>query len=348
MTPRLHVFIGQGGVGKTTLAAGHALALARRERRVGLLGADPAGRLRDALGLAGLPERETPVPGAPGLRAALLRPGETLRRWAATELGEGSERLARNPFFLALADHLAAATDALAGMRIAEWAEAEPALDDLVVDTAPGLNGLELLGEPERLLSLLHGRLLRWLGASHRGDRIARRVLRGLVRIAGQSLVSDLGEFSLLVERLAMSMTARLRRADEWLREPGTEILVVCAPSPSAADGVHALAAGLRRISLAPTAVVVNRTLPTIALDGARLEALHEPPGGAEARAFQRFLAASARLQISTLRQLGEGFPLVTVPFAPDLDAPGVERLPPLARLGGALIDGLSAVGSAA
>jgi arsenite-transporting ATPase len=353
MTPRLHVFIGQGGVGKTTLAAGHALALARRERRVGLLGADPAGRLRDALGLAGLPERETLVPGAPGLRAALLRPGETLRRWAAAELGEGSERLARNPFFLALADHLAAATDALAGMRIAEWAEADPALDDLVVDTAPGLNGIELLGEPERLLSLLHGRLLRWLGASlgtgvvasraaHIGDRMGRRVLRGLTRIAGQSLVSDLAGFSLLIERLALSMTARLRRANEWLREPGTEIFIVCAPTSGAVEGVRALTAGLQRISLSPTAVVVNRTLPEALL------AVREPPDCDEGRAFQRFLAASARLQLSTLRQLGDGFPVLAVPFAPDLDAPGQERLLPLARLGGSLVDGLSDLGSAA
>jgi arsenite-transporting ATPase len=341
VTARLHVLIGQGGVGKTTLAAGYALALARQERRVGLLGADPAGRLRDALGLSGLPEREMPVPGAPGLRAALLRPGETLRRWAAAEGAEGSQRLALNPFFLALADHLAAATDTLAGMRIAEWAEADPALDDLVVDTAPGLNGIELLAEPERLLSVLQGRLLRWLGAGT-VDRMGRRVLRALARIAGRSLVADLAEFSLLVERLAVSMTARLRRANTWLREPGTEILVACAPGPSAADGVRALAAGLQRISLAPGAVLLNQALP-----GPLLAPLQASSGDEEARAFLRLLAASAREQISTLHQLGD-FRVVTVPFAPDLAAPGAARLRPLARLGGSLIDGLTALGSAA
>ena len=81
MTPRLHVLLGAGGVGKTTLAAGYALALAREGRRVGLLGIDPARRLQGALGLA-LPDLEVPVPGAPRLQAALLRPTDCLRRWA--------------------------------------------------------------------------------------------------------------------------------------------------------------------------------------------------------------------------------------------------------------------------
>ena len=38
MSARLHVLVGSGGVGKTTLSAGYALALARSGRRVGLLG----------------------------------------------------------------------------------------------------------------------------------------------------------------------------------------------------------------------------------------------------------------------------------------------------------------------
>lgn len=54
---RLHVFVGGGGVGKTTLSAGYALALAQSGKRVGLLGIDPAKRLQSALGLS-LPDLE--------------------------------------------------------------------------------------------------------------------------------------------------------------------------------------------------------------------------------------------------------------------------------------------------
>jgi len=41
-----------------------------------------------------------------------------------------------------LADRLAAATDLLAAVRVAEWAERDPQMTDLVVDTAPGVNAI--------------------------------------------------------------------------------------------------------------------------------------------------------------------------------------------------------------
>ena len=62
MSARLHVLLGAGGVGKTTLAAGFALSLARAGSRVGLLGIDPARRLQSALGVT-LQDRAMPVSG---------------------------------------------------------------------------------------------------------------------------------------------------------------------------------------------------------------------------------------------------------------------------------------------
>ena len=337
MSARLHVLLGQGGVGKTTLASGYALALARRGRRVGLLGVDPAGRLRDALGMAEIAELPVDVPGAPGLRAALLRPGDSLRRWAAEELGqeEGSATLLRNPFFLALADRLAAATDAFAAVRVAEWAEADPALDDLVVDTAPGLHGLEFLGKPEQLLSVLHGRLLRWLSAAATtgtAEREARRVLRGLSRIAGGRVLLELAEFSVLMERIGAAMIGRLERAHSWLREESTELLLVCVARPGASAGALLLAEELHGLGFARGPVVLNRALPP------SLVALPLEGESAESRAFRRFVRASARLQAETARELGTSFRVVEAPVAPGLDAAGPAHLAALEVLGANLM----------
>lgn len=318
MTPRLHVLLGQGGVGKTTLAAALGLALARRGRRAGLLGIDPAGRLRDALGMGALPEWPIDVPGAPGLRAALLRPAASLRRWAGPH-----RELLQNPFFLALADRLAAATDAFAAVRVAEWAEGDPALDDLIIDTAPGLHGLEFLGKPDRLLSLLHGRLLRWLSAA-RPEKEARRVLRGLSRIAGARVFLDLAEFSVLVEEVAASMVRRLETARSWLREPSTSLLLVCVARPGAAQAVASLRAELQTLALAPGTVLLNRALPP---------ALEVEGASEEARALRRFVGASLRLQEAAAGDLGA---FVRVPIASDLAS-----LQKLADLGEGLLDAL-------
>ena len=342
MTARLHVLLGQGGVAKTTLASAYALALARQGSRVGLLGVDPAGRLRDALGMASIPELPIDVPGTTRLRAALLQPGESLRRWAAEELGtgEGSAPLLKNPFFLALADRLAAATDAFAAVRVAEWAEVDAALDHLVVDTAPGLHGLEFLGKPERLLSVLHGRMLRWLSAAATAgstEREARRILRGLSRIAGGRVLLELAEFSLLMERVGAAMIGRLERARSWLRDESTELLLVCSARPGAAAAATVLADQLRALGLREGPAVLNRALPPALL------AMPLADGGDECVAFRRFIGASARMQAETARDLGASFRVVEVPIAPGLDATGPAHLAAREALGEKLIAALAA-----
>lgn len=73
MTPRFLFFTGKGGVGKTTLAAARALALASDGRRVLLVSTDPASNLGETLAT---PLGPTPreVPGAPGLSAVDIDP----------------------------------------------------------------------------------------------------------------------------------------------------------------------------------------------------------------------------------------------------------------------------------
>ncbi|MGE5185207.1 MAG: ArsA-related P-loop ATPase, partial [Acidobacteriota bacterium] len=111
MTARLHVLLGPGGVGKTTLAAGYALALAAQGRRVGLLGIDPSRRLQDTLGVA-LADADAPILGAGALRAAIVQPHQAIERWVAEACSDSAARALRgNPFFAALGDRLATATD---------------------------------------------------------------------------------------------------------------------------------------------------------------------------------------------------------------------------------------------
>ncbi len=340
MSVRLHVLLGQGGVGKTTLASAYGVALTRHGRRVGLLGVDPAGRVRDALGMTAIAEQPGDVPGAAGLKAALLVPGETLRRWAAEELGgiEQREPLLRNPFFLALADRLAGATDAFAAVRLAEWAETDPQLDDLIVDTAPGLHGLEFLARPERLLSVLQGRVLRWLSAAASAgvtEREGRRILRALARIAGNGILVELAEFFVLMERIAARMVTRLERAREWLRDTSTEMLLVCVPGPGAASGAQLLSAQLSALGLPRGPLVLNRALPRSLLT------LELEDSTDESRAFRRFVRASAALQEETARELARSFRVVEVPVGSGLDAAGAAQVAALAALGEELMRAL-------
>jgi anion-transporting ArsA/GET3 family ATPase len=339
-SPRLHVLLGAGGVGKTTLAAGLALSLSRSGRRVGLLGIDPSFRLRQALGLRDLPEQGVPVPGTT-LRAALLRPGDSLRRWAADELEDPAERqsLLANPFFLALADRMAGAADLIAAIRIAEWAERDPSLDDLVLDTAPGLHAVEALGKPERLSAVLDGRLLEWLHAAVKAQRarglgglfrvVARRTFSTLGKLTGAEAVTSLATFSLLVDRLAATLLERLARAGAWLHSGEAALLIVTAPRSGGDEAVARIEERLRAMGLAPRAAVLNRALP------ASLAQEVLPARSEAAQSFARYLHGCALQQERLAAVLaGRGLPLLRVPAIEGLSQQGADRLSALASLG--------------
>ena len=254
---RLHVLLGAGGVGKTTLAAGYALALAQQGRRVGLLGTDPSRRLQDALGVT-LADADATILGAGvgtgELRAAIVQPHQAIERWVAQACSADDAReLAANPFFAALGDRLATATDILAAARIAEWLDYDPRLDDLVVDTAPGLAALDLLRAPRQLAALVRGRLVRRLGR-------ARGVLRVFARIGGARLVGDLARFFALSAAPLATMLARVERAQTLLGD--ADLLLVTSPHDTAAAGAAQIAVALQAEHLAPRAVIVNRIYP--------------------------------------------------------------------------------------
>lgn len=340
MTVRLHVMLGAGGVGKTTLSAGYALALAREGRSVGLLGIDPARRLQGALGLT-LPDLEVPVPGVPNLSAALLRAEDCLRRWAAEACpdAETRERLLANSFFRALADRFAGATDFLAAVRVAEWIERHPGLTDLVVDTAPGFNAIEFLRRPEHVSAFLEGSLVTWLRwMTKEGGALgglvragARRVLGALSRIGGTRLLMDMAEFVTLVEGVFTRMAARLAAAQTLMRGPGTSLHVVTAVRHDAAQSVAQLVDALATLKLAPSSVIINRAVaPTLGADVAQLDVGAVPP---EVRAVITYAQAFGELQAQLVRAASApGRTVLVVPAALGLDESA--RLDALEALG--------------
>ncbi len=348
MTARLHVVLGAGGVGKTTLAAGYALALARDPgRRVGLLGIDPSRRLKDALGIT-LGDLDAPVPGADTLRAALLQPPDSVRRWAAEASADPAtlQRLFGNPFFAALADRLATATDIFAAARVAEWSERDPGLTDLIVDTAPGLNAIEFLTRPEKVATFLGGRMvgwLRWLAREPTGGSqgllsgSARRVFGALVRIGGSRMLADLADFFSLVEGMFATLLARVQSTQRWLHEASTELLVVTSVRDDGAQTARDLARSLSQAGLAARAVVLNRALPPeLSAQLAPLLASASP----EAAPVLRYALAYAAIQVRVIESVrGLAPTTAVVPDARGLD--GDARLESLTRLGQALREAL-------
>ncbi len=201
---RVLVCAGTGGVGKTTISAALALCGARRGRRVLVLTNDPARRLADALGLAGLsdtpveidreswaPSKEAPSSGA--LFAMMLDPKPTFDR-LVTRLSHDPQARARileNRMYRQLSEALAGSAEYAAMERVLEAVESSD-YDLVVVDTPPSSHALDFLSTPRRLRRFLDGRFVAAL------LRPAMSAGRFGARIFGDSLQRMLG----LIERI--------------------------------------------------------------------------------------------------------------------------------------------------
>lgn len=350
--PRLHLFLGAGGVGKTTLSAGFALALAQQGRHVGLMSIDPAKRLQGALGLSELPETGALIdlPNCSGtLRASVLHIGDSLKRWVA-EAGlspAAQEQLFANSLFRALAERLATATDTFAAVRMAEWPERESGLTDLVVDTAPGIHAIDFLSKPEKLSAFLDGKLIEWLKwfaqeqqqSSGLLQRIvkggARKIIEGLSELGGQRFILHFAEFLILLDEVFARMMTRLNFAGHWLRSPETHCYIVTSVRYDAVQVASELSRTLKSLKLKVGQVIINRAFPEeLRADSGfseSLRQLRQQDASFFANYLENFIIVQRRVQ----EQLGRGAESVlTLPVAEHLDAHSSLRLDDLAFLG--------------
>jgi arsenite-transporting ATPase len=277
--PPLLLFVGKGGVGKSTCAAAAALTLAERADVV-LLGTDPAGSLADVL--RGPPDERALQP-PPRLTVRQVRAADEFREFAA-RYHESVENA-----FVALGLERAAALDrkvldsllGLAPPGLDEVFAISALLEDLgalsegrrvVVDTAPTGHFLRLLAMPEVALGWTHQllRVVRKYRSALGLDAFAERLLDLAKQLRELKLTLSDPERcgAIVVTQPGPLVTAESRRLLERVRAAGVRIAAVVANRSDAPDSSLEVPSGVP-VVLAP--------------------ALDEPPVGARAlRAFLR------------------------------------------------------------
>ena len=270
---RVVVCLGPGGVGKTTTAATFAVAAAREGRRVAVLTVDPAARLKDALDLPPAAGELRAVPlGADtrgSLHALLLDAkglfDDLVRRLAPTEAL--AERILQNPIYCNVAGAFAGSDAYMALEQLLDLA-ADERFDLIVVDTPPAAHALELFHAPRRILTLLESRALEYLGEPLRilgaatsffGRTLLAGVVRGLERLTGFSVLSNVSDLAQSFGHVAPIFRERAQRIESLLASPDTRFVLATAPDPHTVLDVTAFAEELTRAGIRCRAVVVNR-----------------------------------------------------------------------------------------
>lgn len=252
----LHIFLGAGGVGKTTISASFAMYLASKGKKTGLLSIDPAKRLKSALNASHIDEEGkifwSNTNNGGYLRAAILNLPDSLKSWIIDEgLPEEHQRqLFQHPLYTTLAEKIASATETLAPIRMAEWLEQYPETEELIIDTAPGLHAVDFITRPEKLMAFFDSKILQWI-KWFAGEKkwkwvdgkkeviqdqnifqkiirqSAKGILSALGKAGGENILLTLGELILLMDQVFYKMVDRLEESRKWIRDINTKVYFV-------------------------------------------------------------------------------------------------------------------------
>ena len=334
---RIVVVCGSGGVGKTTVAAAVAMALARSGRRTIVMAVDPAKRLATSLGLPRTPGERSTVDIGDGatMEALLLDTKRTFDELVERHAGspQRRDRILSNRFYQRIASTLSGTYEYMAMERLYELATSED-WDAVVIDTPPTRSALSFLDAPKRLTDFLGGKMFRWLlwptrgagRAGMRGASLGARAMSATVgRIAGAELLADTAEFLAAFEGMYDGFKERAARVYALLSEEQTGFVVVTAPERGSLDEAGHFVGRLTSSDMYLSGVVVNRWVeaPALAAPPEVVERLGA--GSAQERAAAACLELGERLRAieargrAAVKPFANAYPEIPLTYVPEL-----------------------------
>jgi arsenite-transporting ATPase len=261
--PRIILYVGKGGVGKTTIAAATAISVAARGRRTLVVSTDSAHSLGDVLGANVGP---LPHPVSASLEAQEINVLDEVRRsWgdvhgqlAAVLRREGvSEIQADELAILPGIEEMSALVSIARSVRSGDY-------DCIVVDSAPTGEAIRLMSMPE-IYDWYAARVRDW---QQRLSRISGPFLRGLIPNLGVAEVAE--RVTRRVKELRSVLVDNTRSSFRIVLTPDRVVVK---------EGLRA-AAYLSVFNYPVDAVVVNRLLNQSADGHAFLESLAQRQNG--------------------------------------------------------------------
>ena len=278
-----YLFMGSGGVGKTTLSAAWALALANRGLRVALITIDPAKRLAQSLGLNQLAGHLTQTTISDHLWAMMLDQESTshrlVERFAAHP--HQAAKIIDNHYFKMFSRVLAGTQEMLAVYEVHE-AIHSGRFDVVVLDTPPAQHALDFLEVPQRLSRALDGPALRWLidqddaaqktkaGWRARLGGLGKNIaLRAFTKVTSAPFIDDLLEFMGLFGGVLMQLRSRGVSLDHLLKSSSTDLWIITAPHQSQLLAAQQVSEILKERGYEVKGWLINRT-PLVICDSTR------------------------------------------------------------------------------
>ncbi len=313
---RFLFFTGTGGVGKTSLAAASAIALADAGRRVLLVSTDPASNLDEMLG-APLSNQAAPVPGVAGLSVLNIDPdtaSEAYRQRVlakmAAEASDDERATVREQLSGACTTEIAA-FDEFAALLSGENDGGDHAYDHVIFDTAPTGHTLRLLSLPRAWAGFLAGNDR---GASCLGPHSGLKMQEARFQAALAALSDPAITTVVLVTRPDPRPMQEAARTAEELRGMGlghqrlaiNGVFHASQEGDPVADAIEALGRDAMMHMPEVLASLPRDEVPLRAFDTVGVPALRALLAGGDGGVASRSLAATAPAQQPEVAPLGQ------------------------------------------
>jgi anion-transporting ArsA/GET3 family ATPase len=268
---RILIFVGTGGVGKTSVASAAGLRAAERGDKTLILTIDPARRLKTALRLDRQDgqHRIALSPGSKGeLWAAMMDVRAVLDRAVRIHAKPAeARRVLRHPIYQVLISSLSGMQELVAVERLDQ--AIGDGFDTIVVDTAPSRHALEFLDKPEFFVQLASFPAVRLVGRTFHlwektpFSRLGRRGLEVYSRvesILGTNLIRQILDFYSVFLTVAEGYASRAKKTSRIFRDPDvTSFAIVTTPFKAGRDTGFFLKE-LRQRRFPVRNLVINRT----------------------------------------------------------------------------------------
>ncbi|MFA5862320.1 MAG: ArsA-related P-loop ATPase [Candidatus Thermoplasmatota archaeon] len=341
---RLIVFLGTGGVGKTTIAAASALE-ASRTRRTLVLTIDPAKRLADSMGVKLGSEIVNVKPNLDALMLDTKAALDALVRRYAND-SHTVQRIFQSRFYEQLSDAFAGSEEFVA-MGTLHDLLAYGGYETIIVDTPPSRHAIEFLRVNRKLIRVYESGVVRYLFKPTRFLRLGGGYMaQVLARWTSSEYVNELAEFMTTFDQMFQDMETRVRTMDTVLADPSrTALNIVAAPEEESVPQTTRLYDEVTRtLALPVESCIVNRYYPKLPHGGiterdasALARHVHKPQQDVEqflreanvATRFYDLIAADHEKHALRLRANLAGVEFLVVPALPGSvhDLAGLENV---------------------
>lgn len=270
------IFIGTGGVGKTTLAASVGLGLAIEGKKILVLTIDPSKRLAQALGLKADGELHKLDLKSFGNTTGELwscvidhqKAFENFIRHASKNVATEQDinRLLKNKLYQQLSGRLSGSQEFTSLITLYQFVESQK-FDLVILDTPPAQHTWNFLKAPEKIANLFNEGIANWFRAGTESTSFFKKivnlgttqVLKALEVLTGSEFIKELSAFFKAIQNWQQPLENYVMDCHRLLTSKKTEFVLVTGLDPSRLKEAEKLSKEIRMQGYKLTSIVINR-----------------------------------------------------------------------------------------